>query len=74
MNSNDMPETPDPRPSFLLDDPRIDEAMHKAAKRAIAWHHFEGRSVPIMKNGQIVWFNPDGTVTDDCQDHAPDYD
>ncbi|MEX0775442.1 MAG: hypothetical protein WD042_06975 [Phycisphaeraceae bacterium] len=43
---------------------------NEAVRRAIARHHAEGRSVPIMRDAKIVWLQPNGTITSDDEQAA----
>jgi hypothetical protein len=54
-----MIEPSNPAVAAAIRDPRrIDDAMRRAAQEAVLQHVQAGRSIPVGKDGQVVWMTP----------------
>ena len=64
----------DPIEAKYADLDKMQQVMQQAAQAAIAEHHRHGRSVPIWRNGRVVWLGPGGVIseTDPCGLLSPD--
>ena len=46
----------------------IDAALAEAVRQALLTHKREGDSVPIFRDGRVVWLTPD-EIPDDANNH-----
>jgi len=46
---------------------KLDIALQRAGREARRRHALEGRSVPIIEDGKIVWLTPEQILADDAQ-------
>jgi len=53
-------DTPQPsKPPRLLDPKKLEAGLQRAGREARRRHALEGRSVPILEDGKIVWLTPE---------------
>jgi hypothetical protein len=54
-----MGNNPDDYASFSVNPLELEAALQKAGREARRRHALEGRSVPILEDGKIVWLTPE---------------
>ena len=52
-------DTPSSNPQRILDPKKLEAGLQRAGLEARRRHALEGRSVPIMEDGKIVWLTPE---------------
>lgn len=59
-------DTPSSNPPRILDPKKLEAGLQRAGHEARRRHALEGRSVPIMEDGKIVWLTPEMILVADA--------
>ena len=61
-----MDTQPPSKPTRLLDPEKLEAGLQRAGLEARRRHALEGRSVPILEDGKIVWLTPEMILAADA--------
>ena len=61
-----MEITPSDKPARMFDAKKLEAGLQKAGLEARRRHALEGRSVPIIEDGKIVWLTPEMILAADA--------